>query len=314
MGVQAQAISAKSNRRVIALSALRLQNVDTAARKIYGVAAISIGEAEGHGERVDMRTLETVLEQAKRYPNGVRLENTHANNVLATVGIATNWRIDGEVLRCDVSFLETRADAADVVIELASRSPESFGLSITFEDHPEKIGESWYARCARLYSISLVDVPAANAHGLFGRAANVSNFSAALGGLTKVNTMTYTPEEIASLLDALKAEVESLKASVSAEAEMGKKIEAMSATVSALSAKVETGLTTFGTRAAAIEQQITPKDSRPAELVKFEAAVKDAFTAGKGRITKFGAIAAAARTDKEGHVAWLRAGQPAISL
>ena len=293
------------------LTAFSASRVDADAMRIYGVAAITIGEAQGHGLFVDRRTLETVLAEAQKSTSGIRVVDTHSRRVTDTMGLATNWRIDGDVLRCDVEFFAASADRAGPIIALAEKAPDTFGLSITFYDDPEKIEGRWFSRCTKLVDISIVDVPAANANGLFGARVTATSFSA-LRGTTKLTTMPYSPEEIASIIDALKAEVAAIKAMLGETEDMAAKLAAISDTVTALSAKVETEVRTFGTRAAALEQHIAPRDTRPAGVVKFESAVKAAREKNT-KLTANMAIAEVARTDREAYAAWVEAGRPKLA-
>jgi hypothetical protein len=72
-------------------------------------------------------------------------------------------RIDGDVLRGDIEFLQT-FDRSQYFIELANTIPGAWGLSIVFVEAEPEQGN---ARIARLLAASIVMIPAANPTGLF---------------------------------------------------------------------------------------------------------------------------------------------------
>ena len=293
--------------KCIAFSALASVGVDAELGLIRGVSAISVGPALGHGRKVDQRSLETVLACAEKFRGGVRVVNRHTDNVLETVGLATNWRIDGNALRCDIELLQSNPDVRAKILELAERAPDTFGLSITFYDQPEKLGDSYFVRCQKLLDVAIVDEPAANASGLYGTFSAVS-------GTTQIQAMTYTPEEMASKIDALSAAVAKLTEQVGGiqnpdTEDMQKELSALRSEVDTLKSTVAKEVVSFGSRASALEQQLAPKDNRPAELVNFAAKVEEIRKANP-KLPANAAIARAASADRKGHAAWLKAGQP----
>ena len=296
-----------SRENCISFSTLAAFGVDREARVIRGVAALSQGPTLGHGLFIDERSLATTLACAQSIPGGIRVVMDHTENVGETQALATNWRIDGTVLRCDVEFLQSAGEAGAKILELAERSPESFGLSIHFRNVTEKRGELSVPRCTKLLHLAIVEEAAATRGGLYGTFSAVS-------GTTQIQAMPYTPEEVASKIDALSAAVAGLTEKLSSiqmpdTAKPEAELAALRSEVAALKSTVAKEVVSFGSRAAALEQQITPKDERPAELVSFSAKVKSIREASP-KIHASAAIARAAAQDSKGHAAWLKAGQP----
>jgi hypothetical protein len=82
------------------------------------------------------------------------------------VGRLVNFRIEDEKVLADLQLFQT-SPRRDFILELATKTPEAFGLSISFEGKPQDVNGAAYARCTRLRSVDLVDEPAANPDGLF---------------------------------------------------------------------------------------------------------------------------------------------------
>ena len=143
--------------------------IDRKRGTIYGVAVITAGEAKGHGLRVDMTTLEQVMDCAKNYIGGLAVrfaEEDHGGGAANIIGNLRNWTIDGEVLRADLQLLKAHPDFA-LVVEMAETMPEAFGLSIVFSGQHEQNEAGMFARCTELYGCDIVKNPAANPTGLF---------------------------------------------------------------------------------------------------------------------------------------------------
>jgi len=141
--------------------------IDREAGVIRGVSVITEGEAQGHGCYIDATTLSQVKQCADAFgAAGVRVKVNHYSGVDAIVGTLRSFRIDGQQLRADLYLLKTH-EIFERILEMAASIPESFGLSISFSGTPEKIDRVEYARCTELYSVDIVDRPAANPTGLF---------------------------------------------------------------------------------------------------------------------------------------------------
>ena len=144
---------------------------------IEGVSIISVGEAKGHGLFVDDITLQEVKACAESYAGGVKVNLDHGAGIRDIVGFCDNFRIVGKKLVADLNLLET-AEKRAYVLEIASRMPDTFGISIAFSGPVrEKDGRS-FASCTELYSADLVQTPAANPTGLFSFTAKSVDTSA----------------------------------------------------------------------------------------------------------------------------------------
>ena len=144
---------------------------------IEGVSIISVGEAKGHGLFVDDITLQEVKACAESYAGGVKVNLDHGAGIRDIVGFCDNFRIVGKKLVADLNLLET-AEKRAYVLEIASRMPDTFGISIAFSGPVrEKDGQS-FASCTELYSADLVQTPAANPTGLFSFTAKSVDTSA----------------------------------------------------------------------------------------------------------------------------------------
>jgi len=144
---------------------------------IEGVSIISIGEAKGHGLYVDETTLMQVKECAESYKGGVKVNLDHGAGIKDIVGFVNNFRIVGKQLLGDLNLLET-SPMRDYVLEISSKLPDTFGISIAFTGPIREVEGLAFASCTELYSADLVQTPAANATGLFSfTAKQVDSFS-----------------------------------------------------------------------------------------------------------------------------------------
>jgi hypothetical protein len=133
---------------------------------IEGVSIISVGEAKGHGLFVDDITLQEVKACAESYAGGVKVNLDHGAGIKDIVGFCDNFRIIGEKLVADLNLLET-AEKRAYVLEIATRMPDTFGISIAFSGPVRERDGRSFASCTELYSADLVQTPAANPTGLF---------------------------------------------------------------------------------------------------------------------------------------------------
>ena len=144
---------------------------------IEGVSIISVGEAKGHGLFVDDITLQEVKACAESYAGGVKVNLDHGAGIKDIVGFCDNFRIVGGKLVADLNLLET-AEKRAYVLEIASRMPDTFGISIAFSGPVRERDGRSFARCTELYSADLVQTPAANPTGLFSFTAKSVDTSA----------------------------------------------------------------------------------------------------------------------------------------
>jgi len=133
---------------------------------IMGVSVITEGDALGHGVMIDSISLAGIQEHASMKPSGVKVMLDHEDGIENTIGRMMNFVIEGTQLRADLQLLKAHAETP-LIIEMAQTMPELFGMSISFAGTVEEIAGVYYVRCQELYSVDIVDMPAANPAGLF---------------------------------------------------------------------------------------------------------------------------------------------------
>ena len=140
--------------------------VDSGKGILSGVSVITEGPALGHNIWIDAKTVQQVKGCASQFSGGVKVKMNHGTGVESIVGVLKAFRVEGPKLLGDLHLLKTHTDFAKIV-EMATNMPESFGLSIAFSGEVEEVNGKRTARCLELYSIDIVDSPAANPSGLF---------------------------------------------------------------------------------------------------------------------------------------------------
>ena len=148
------------------LSIYQLGKVYPDQALIMGVSVITEGDALGHGVMIDSISLASIREHAMLKPSGVKVMLDHDDGIENTIGRMMNFEIEGIQLRADLQLLKAHSETP-LIIEMAQTMPELFGMSISFSGSLEEIGGVYYVRCEELYSIDIVDMPAANPNGLF---------------------------------------------------------------------------------------------------------------------------------------------------
>lgn len=234
-------------------------SVDSEQGIISGVSVITGGvEALGHGVYIDATTLEQVKSSADKFSGGVRVKMDHWSGFTEIVGVLKNFRVEiGDkfnCLRADLYLLK-KHPAYDQIIEMASSIPESFGLSIAFSGTSEEIDGLSFARCSELYSVDLVDQPAANPNGLFSEVdlkelsdMTIKDFKAKLAeleaGVKSLFSSNSQSPEVAefktqfqtlqlSVNDQLSASLVSVQKLSADNAELAASLEAVSASIKA---------------------------------------------------------------------------------
>ena len=150
------------------------EKIDAASGVIHGVSVITFGEAAGKnsGTFIDETTLSQISSVAKRYPDGVKVKlsqsREHDGSAGQIVGVLKSFRVDGNNVRADLHLLKSDENFAKI-IEMSSTMPSEFGLSIVIPKETEKVGGKDCLRCSEIYSIDLVESPAANPSGLFSK-------------------------------------------------------------------------------------------------------------------------------------------------
>lgn len=143
--------------------------IDAKQGIIRGVSLITEGPALGHGVMVDAKTLEQVKAAAEQYDGGLKVKLDHNSGAGDIVGYIDNLSIDGPKLIGDLHLLENSPHRA-YILEIASKIPDTFGLSIAFSG-PSEMGsdKTILQRCSEIYSVDIVSEPAANPTGFFSR-------------------------------------------------------------------------------------------------------------------------------------------------
>jgi hypothetical protein len=232
---------------------------------IEGVSIISIGEAKGHGLYVDETTLMQVKECAESYKGGVKVNLDHGAGIKDIVGFVNNFRIVGKQLLGDLNLLETSL-MRDYVMEISSKLPDTFGISIAFTGPIREVEGLAFASCTELYSADLVQTPAANATGLFSfTAKQVDKFTTQMEDAT----IEIEPKEdevsiadIVSRLAALETAFGDYKSKMEMPeepaAEMKEEMPAELSVISKLEAKLDSIISNFG--AAPVKASVIAKE------------------------------------------------------
>jgi hypothetical protein len=225
---------------------------------IEGVSIISIGEAKGHGLYVDETTLMQVKECAESYKGGVKVNLDHGAGIKDIVGFVNNFRLVGKQLLGDLNLLET-SPMRDYVLEISSKLPDTFGISIAFTGPIREVEGLAFASCTELYSADLVQTPAANATGLFSfTAKQVDNFSKQMTDPENTEApegeVEVTIAELAKRMEALelsfgamKTQMEAMMPAEEPAAEPAKEeMTAELSVISKLEAKLDSIISNFG--------------------------------------------------------------------
>jgi len=225
---------------------------------IEGVSIISIGEAKGHGLYVDETTLMQVKECAESYKGGVKVNLDHGAGIKDIVGFVNNFRIVGKQLLGDLNLLET-SPMRDYVLEISSKLPDTFGISIAFTGPIREVEGLAFASCTELYSADLVQTPAANATGLFSfTAKQVDKFSKQMTDPENTEApegeVEVTIAELAKRMEALelsfgamKTQMEAMLPAEEPAAEPAKEeMAAELSVISKLEAKLDSIISNFG--------------------------------------------------------------------
>jgi hypothetical protein len=225
---------------------------------IEGVSLISIGEAKGHGLYVDETTLMQVKECAESYRGGVKVNLDHGAGIKDIVGFVNNFRIVGKQLLGDLNLLET-SPMRDYVLEISSKLPDTFGISIAFTGPIREVEGLAFASCTELYSADLVQTPAANATGLFSfTAKQVDSFSKQMTDPENTEApegeVEVTIAELAKRMEALELSFGAMKTQMEAMLPAEEKMEkdgkeemtAELSVISKLEAKLDSIISNFG--------------------------------------------------------------------
>lgn len=158
------------------------QKIDAEKGIISGVSVITTGEAAGcnSGTWIDKTTLSQIDRVAKTYPDGIKVKlsqsKEHDGSAGQIVGVLKNFRTEGDQERADLHLLST-SDRRAFVLEMAATMPSEFGLSVVIPKEFEKVDGKDCLRCSEIYSVDLVEAPAANPTGLFSSQPTKKNMS-----------------------------------------------------------------------------------------------------------------------------------------
>lgn len=225
--------------------------VDEAAGIIKDVSVITRGVAKGYNLLIDATTLQQVKTCADAYAGGVKVKMDHGSGVGGVAGMMKNFRIKGAKLIADLHLLKSHP-AFNQIIEMARTMPDTFGMSVAFSGKDEQVGDLMYARCGELYSIDLVDQPAANPSGLFSVPVDTAPSDEDSKNSHTMSKENPTPDF----------------------ASMTKSLEALSTQIAALSAKVDAqdaklhSLSTPPAPPAAPAAPVAPSDRKLSELTE----------------------------------------------
>lgn len=158
--------------------------VDRIARRISGVAIIDKGQA--NGDAVDDETLSLFARLGAagsiraRFDHPNRANPAEVEQSMANLlGEWTGWSIDGPTLRAEVQFAGVNREKEEIILDFAEKAPHLFGVSVVFDDTPLPKGKKPKTlppcRPTKFFAADFVDIPAANAAGLFAALAAESN-------------------------------------------------------------------------------------------------------------------------------------------
>lgn len=144
--------------------------IDATNGVIRGVSLITEGPALGHGVMVDAKTIQQIKAAAEQYDGGLKVKLDHSGGAGDIVGFIDNLRIDGPKLLGDLHLLENSPHRS-YILEIASKIPDTFGLSVAFSGPSEMSADkkAVLQRCSEIYSCDIVSEPAANPSGFFSR-------------------------------------------------------------------------------------------------------------------------------------------------
>ena len=223
-----------------------LEKIDAQDCIIRGVVVMEVGEAKGHGVRLDTETLDGFMRLTANRADGikVRFGNDHKAGVEDTNGVLRNFRLEnGGKVRADLHLL--KSDDRNVkLLEMAATMPNEFGLSVVADAEREKDGKTFKSplRFTQLDCVDIVSNPAATKGLFFSQHNNdttmLKEFAVMLG-----LPETATEQEVKVALEAKcktepkKEEKKELEADDEEKGKQGKKLEALESQLVELAAK-----------------------------------------------------------------------------
>lgn len=195
-----------------------LEGVDKIHRIIKGCAVITLGEARGHGLRVDEKTLQQVVELGNRGLVKCRFGHPGVREMGDAIGTYLgdwkNFRIVNNAVRADL-YVSELADKSPkyagmglYVMDFADKSPHAFGASIVFDCKPEKRGGEEFARVENLHAVDVTDQPATNPNGIFAYGLNGrKEFAVAEEEKKKEEPAPFTEAQMKALGEIVRTEM-----------------------------------------------------------------------------------------------------------
>jgi hypothetical protein len=246
---------------------------------LKGVSVITEGEVLGHKCFADAKTLATVKQCADGFSGGLKVKLNHGSDAGDIVGTLNNFRIEGKQLKADLTLLQN-SPHFDYLMELSNTMPDQFGLSIAFAPIFEKLDNKQFVRCTDIFSVDIVDSPAANPGGLFSQKMETETLEnteakadepklddggddAATGAAETVgvlNSLQALHDTSTAIIAEHKAKLEDQYSKIE---EQGAKLAALEKLVAALQKTVDVQATEFATKLEA-------------QKVEFSAEMKDA--------------------------------------
>lgn len=219
------------------------ERVDAAKGIIRGVCVMRVGEAKGHGVRLDKNSLETLLALTKDRPDGVgtRFGDDHEAKAKDFNGSLKDFRIEGDGLYADLHLLKKDVHY-EKLLEMAETIPSEFGLSVVADAEKKEIGKDSDGnpkyqfkspiRFEALDCVDIVSAPAATNGLFFSQTTTNQNIMtkefALMLGLPETATEAEIKVAFAAKHEKMckyEAEAEAKK-KLEAEAEEKKKLEA----------------------------------------------------------------------------------------
>ena len=140
--------------------------------KFKGISAITAGPALGHDCIIDAVTLEQVC-QLGNASSPVKVFPDHDESVSDLIGAMTNFRIEGEQVKCDLELIGEHP-MANYYGKILSIFPEALGFSIAWIGSVIEEAGQQVARLVELTSVDLVSQPAANPSGLYSTGEKIA--------------------------------------------------------------------------------------------------------------------------------------------
>ena len=308
-------------------SAIAGSRVDRAQNVLFGVSVVTSGiEAKGHGVFTDNKTLETVKARAGEFADGVRVKVNHGSGFNSIVGSLKNFRIEGEKLLADLHLLATH-EMTPTILEIAESMPSSVGLSIAFSQTTEKIKGKEYARCEDLFSVDLVDRPAANPSGLFARVDSRGNGMDSKSLITKFKEFLSGVEKEIAPTD-FEAKAGELETKLTAANAKITELSALQTKITELEAAKATAEADFAVKIADFNSKVEAKATEKAAAICAQLGVPPASGGGAGgekkdfaalvaskvatdKISKASAIALCIKSNPAEYAAWRESGNTA---